>query len=103
MASGHVVFYREGSLFAAPLDAEHIRPTGPEVHVIDGVRQWNEVPQFDISQNGVLVYRTDECFSGANPSQHRDPARDNRVGARLREALSQISVAGFPAAIPIAI
>lgn len=51
------MFYRDGSLFAAPFDVGHMRLTGTEVRVMDGVGQHNELPQFDISANGVLVYR----------------------------------------------
>ena len=55
--SGHIVFARERTLFAAPFDPNRLALTGPAVPVLDNVGQGGAgEAYFDISQEGALVY-----------------------------------------------
>jgi serine/threonine-protein kinase len=51
-ATGHLLFVRAGALMAAPFDPRGATPAGPALAVIEDVRGG----QFDVSDNGVLVY-----------------------------------------------
>jgi len=54
---GHIVYYLEGDLIAAPFDLKAMEVTGPEVPVIEGVVSfgWGGA-HFSVSRNGSLVY-----------------------------------------------
>jgi len=52
--SGHLVYWRAGSLFAAPFDAAKLQITGPEIPVIDDVA----LGAFSVSRTGSLAYVT---------------------------------------------
>jgi serine/threonine protein kinase len=56
---GHLVFIRDGTLWAQPVDAERLKPSGPE-RAITKTRMANRdswySPPFSISRNGVLAY-----------------------------------------------
>jgi serine/threonine protein kinase/WD40 repeat protein len=63
--TGHLLFAREGSLYAAPFDADRLRVTGPEVRVLSGVAHsiyvgWRYLEtgaaQFSVSKKGALAY-----------------------------------------------
>ena len=57
--SGHLIYYREGTLFAAPMNADRLVITGPPVPLVQGVSNtgnWRRA-EFDLSSNGTLVYR----------------------------------------------
>ena len=57
-ASGHLLFFRESTLFVAPFDLDAFEVTGPAVPMIEGVRS-NTIAggaQFDVSATGLLVY-----------------------------------------------
>ncbi len=56
--TGHLLFGREGTIYAVPFDLETLTLTGPEVSVLSDVQcdTWGMVNQFAISQNGTLVY-----------------------------------------------
>ncbi len=56
--SGHLVFARGGSLFAAPFDIKRLELTGPAVSVLDGVMILSPYssPLFGLSGRGVLAY-----------------------------------------------
>ena len=58
VASGHLVFWRGGSLMAAPFDLDSLTVTGNEVKVVDDVRMdgGDGSPHFSVSQTGTLVY-----------------------------------------------
>jgi serine/threonine-protein kinase len=59
LASGHLVFYRQGTLFAATMDAGKFVVTGQPVPLVDEVSStgsWRRA-EFDLSGNGTLVYR----------------------------------------------
>lgn len=57
-APGYVLFHREASLFAQPFDAGKLALRGDPVHVADQVAtsSANGRGNFDVSQNGVLLY-----------------------------------------------
>jgi serine/threonine-protein kinase len=56
--SGHLVFAREGRLFAAPFDLKRLEVTGAPVPVLDGVKSIlnSGAANFMISETGSLVY-----------------------------------------------
>jgi hypothetical protein len=57
-ASGHLVFARGGSLFAAPFDIQLLELTGPAVSVLEGVVTLSPFysPLFGLSATGALAY-----------------------------------------------
>ena len=60
LASGHLVYIHDGTLFAAPFDLGRLEVTGEPVRARDAVTS-NSVTggaQFAASANGTLVYRT---------------------------------------------
>jgi Tol biopolymer transport system component len=58
--SGHLLFVQQGSLMAAPFDADRIAITGPPVSVLPGVRQdtADGAGFYSVSDTGTLVYVT---------------------------------------------
>ena len=60
LADGHLVYYRQGSLFAAPLALDRLELTGPAVPLADGVSAAGGFgrAEFDLSGTGTLVYRS---------------------------------------------
>ena len=54
VASGHLIYWRAGSLFAAPFDATALKITGPEVPVVEDV----VLGGFSVSRTGSLAYVT---------------------------------------------
>lgn len=60
LASGYLVYYQRGTLFAAPMDAGRLELTGPAVPLVDRVStfKWGRA-EFDISASGTMVYRGD--------------------------------------------
>ena len=48
--SGHLVYARRGTLFAAPFDAKRLVVTGPETPVVEDVRYYS------VTDSGLLVY-----------------------------------------------
>ena len=54
---GHIVYYLEGDLIAAPFDLKAMEVTGPEVPVVEGVVSfgWGGA-HFSVSRSGSLVY-----------------------------------------------
>jgi serine/threonine-protein kinase len=56
-ASGHLVYYRSGTLFAVPFNAARLEVTGPEAPVVEHVAAVNEDgADFTVSDGGLLVY-----------------------------------------------
>ena len=57
-ASGHLMFLRAGSLFAAPFDLARLEITGPAVPVLDrvGLTFVGDAAHFALSDTGTLVY-----------------------------------------------
>ena len=59
VSSGHLVFARDGTVFAVPFDPERLEATGPEVPVLSDVQMdiaSGQVGQLVVSRNGTLVY-----------------------------------------------
>jgi len=58
--SGHLVFLRRGTLFAAPFSLARLEVTGPPVPVVEGVTSNTNQgsAQFSVSTSGTLVYRS---------------------------------------------
>ncbi|HEY7700391.1 MAG TPA: hypothetical protein VIE88_18330, partial [Vicinamibacteria bacterium] len=58
VASGHLVFVREGTLFAAPFDLGRLELKGSPAPVLEGIASnpFHGSAQFDVSANGLLVY-----------------------------------------------
>jgi serine/threonine protein kinase/Tol biopolymer transport system component len=55
--SGHIIFARNGNLLAVPFDIDHLRILGDPVVLVKNVLVEPEgAAQFDISDNGTLVY-----------------------------------------------
>jgi len=57
-STGHILFARDGNLWAVAFDAERLQTIGPEVSVIAGVSQDSALggAAFAISDDGMLVY-----------------------------------------------
>jgi Tol biopolymer transport system component len=56
--SGHLVFVRQGSLFAAPFDLERLELVGPAISILDGVMIVSPFQSalFAVSPTGTLAY-----------------------------------------------
>ncbi len=54
--SGHLVYARDGTLFAVPFDVSRLAVTGDAVPLVDDVAQPNVAAQFAFSNQGALVY-----------------------------------------------
>ena len=57
--SGHVLFLRQGTLMAQPFDSRRLEVTGEAVPVAERVGSYLDYGFFSVSNNGVLVYRSD--------------------------------------------
>jgi Tol biopolymer transport system component len=56
-ASGHLLYSRGDSLFAAPFDPRRLEVTGPEAPVVEGVAsQGGSVAEYTIADSGLLLY-----------------------------------------------
>jgi serine/threonine-protein kinase len=58
LASGHLVYAREATLFAAPFDLRRLELTGSPAPILQGVihSPYHGSAQFDVSEGGLLVY-----------------------------------------------
>ena len=57
LATGHVVYVRDGNLFAVPFDLARLEPRGTPMVVLQGVRQTAaETPQLAYSVSGAIAY-----------------------------------------------
>ena len=57
-ASGHLLFFRDGSILAAPFDLDRLQPKAQPVRVVDGlaVDSITGAPMIAVSRTGVIVY-----------------------------------------------
>jgi eukaryotic-like serine/threonine-protein kinase len=56
-SSGHLIYYRNGTLFAAPFNLSRLEITGPEAPVVEQVSSINaDGGDYTISDGGMLVY-----------------------------------------------
>jgi serine/threonine-protein kinase len=74
--SGHILFARHGTIFAAPFDIERLEVTGPAVAAQEGVlcRTGDQTSgdgsaEYCVSRGGALLFRADDQGEGANVSQ----------------------------------
>ena len=91
VASGHIVYMQDDTLFAMPFDLQRLTVTGPAGRAIDGVRSdaGRGSAQFALSQTGTLAYlpgrntvrRTADCVDGP----HRDARRASRRTGRVEQ------------------
>jgi serine/threonine-protein kinase len=69
VASGHLLFVRDGALHVAPFDADRLKVTGPAIPlpieaVVDSVKLRAPNPQIAVSRNGTLVYAPSDENAG---------------------------------------
>ena len=58
LASGHLVYFKGGTLFAVPFDLKRLETRGTAVPVVDGIAyHLIGMGMFDVSVKGTLVYR----------------------------------------------
>ena len=79
-ASGHLLSMRGGTLFALPFDLAHLKATGPEAPVIEGVSSIGPTTgtaDYAMSQAGLLVY-AESLSAGGTTLTWRD-----RKGAEI--------------------
>jgi serine/threonine-protein kinase len=90
LRSGHLLFVREATLFAAPFDIDRLEVGGPAVPVIQGVltSTLSGFARFDASDEGTLVYVPGDDVA-ANPTPIRWLDRSGKT-APMR-ATAQIS------------
>jgi eukaryotic-like serine/threonine-protein kinase len=56
-ASGHLIFFRDGELLAAPFDPDRLEVTGPASQAIEKLpTQLQDLPSIDISASGTVIY-----------------------------------------------
>ncbi len=56
-ATGHIVFFRAGSLWAAPFDLDRLDVTGEPLPVVEGIHvEWAVWPYFSFASDGTLIY-----------------------------------------------
>ncbi len=74
VASGHIVYIQDGTLFAMPFDRQRLAVTGPAGRAIDGVISdaGRGSAQFALSRMGTLVYLRDEHLFSARPMAWMD-------------------------------
>ncbi len=74
LGSGHLVYIREGTLFAAPFDPDRLELTGPPVPAVEGViaNPFGGAAQFAFSGNGTLAYLSGESVSMSAPIHWMD-------------------------------
>ena len=62
--SGHLVYFRDGQMFAVPFDAAKSSVTGPEVPLIDNLPMVTaEMPLIDVSLSGTVMYSSTTAIS----------------------------------------
>jgi serine/threonine-protein kinase len=107
LPSGHLIYMRQGVLFAAPFDLDRLELSGAPVPVLEDVPtgDLSGTAQFDFSQTGTVVYRSGkEALGensifwlessgktqriGANPAGYTSP-RFSPDGSRLALAVTQ--------------
>ena len=62
--TGHLVFARQGALWAVPFDAERLEVAGQEVVVLQGIEMSPFAVPFSFSPDGLLVYGPGEAATG---------------------------------------
>jgi Serine/threonine protein kinase len=99
-ASGHLLFWRDGSLMAQPFDAKSLQLSGEAVPVAEQVQM--NLPEvrasFSVSENGVLVFQSGLGIRVGTASQlfwyDRDGKREAKSGEPLFGANPRLSPDG---------
>jgi serine/threonine-protein kinase len=64
VAPGHLAYYRDGQVFAAPFDAATLQVTGRAAPLLNDVPVLNsEIPLLDVSLSGAVMYSATTAFS----------------------------------------
>ena len=86
--SGHLVFVRDGDLWAAPFDPRALETTGPPALVIEGVamEERTGASQFAVSDTGTLAYHPGEMLRERHEVLLYD--REGKVRSPFPERLS---------------
>ena len=79
LPSGHIVYVRDGTLFAAPFDLDRLETAGPSVPVLEGVASNASggsagAAQMSVSSNGTLAYLAGVSISNGFPVSWVDRA-----------------------------
>ena len=92
--SGHLVYVKEGTLFAAPFDVETLEVTGRAVPAVQGITSNPTTggAQFAISDNGTIVYLPGSVVSDKAPIRWIDRTGKTSL---LRSAVSDWSNPSF--------
>ncbi|HUA62098.1 MAG TPA: protein kinase, partial [Verrucomicrobiae bacterium] len=110
--TGHLLFVRQSTLYAAPFDLNRLAVTGPEAPVFTGLASsaWYE-PDYSVSDNGLLVYMTDGASTGATTlgwmdrTGHPEPVSDDefwgdgRLSPDGRSVAVDIGGSGIPSGV----
>jgi serine/threonine-protein kinase len=69
LLSGHLTYIRQGTLFAAPFNADRLELTGQPVPIVENVvgNAGSGAAQFAVSDNGTLVYVAGQGTGGGAP------------------------------------
>jgi len=95
LASGHLAFVDQGTLFIAPFDISRLEVTGQRVAILNDVAfaQGFESADFDVSRSGSLVYRRDA-------SQGRSVVQWLEASGKATALLAEPGVYGWPRLSP---
>ena len=65
LASGHLLWIHQGTMFAAPMNPDKLELTGPAIPILEEVagNSGNGAGWFDVSANGTVVYLSGKTFS----------------------------------------
>jgi eukaryotic-like serine/threonine-protein kinase len=104
-SSGYLLWWREGTLMAQPLDTKHVELTGNAVPLADHVlySYGQSVGVFSISQNGILAYQSGETLGASQLSWFdRSGKQLGKIGEQDFLAHPRISPNGERIAVNIA-
>jgi Tol biopolymer transport system component len=88
-ATGHLLFFRDGSILAAPFDLDRLQPKVQPVRVVDGlaVDSITGAPMIAVSRTGVIVYPPAAATSSRLVSVSREGVEQPLgEGARLLQS-----------------
>ncbi len=94
--SGHLLFVNDGTLFAVPFDIDTLEIVGSAVPVAEEVADdpGSGGAQYDVSSNGILVYRRGSSGPGQFPAVWL--SRDNETSTLLPEARTYVEARVSP-------
>jgi serine/threonine-protein kinase len=89
LASGHLVYVNQGTLFAVPFDPERLEVHGTPTPILEEVAYdsaWGSA-LIDFSHTGMLVYRSSKAAGGLVTVQWLGDGRGGVVSPRFRNTL----------------